>query len=74
MLKFNSLLHINLLPNSNLINYPGIEPGYLRNLIPAEPPQEPEPWENVMKVNGYKNFFKIWPSLLNIYMILSLEK
>ena len=28
---------------------PNIEPGYLQELIPKEPPQKPEEWEDVMK-------------------------
>ena len=28
---------------------PAIEPGYLSDLIPASPPHDPEPWEDVMK-------------------------
>lgn len=28
---------------------PGIEPGYLSNLIPASPPHDAEPWEDVMR-------------------------
>ena len=28
---------------------PAIEPGYLSRLLPSTPPQEPEPWEHVMK-------------------------
>ena len=27
----------------------GIEPGYLRYLIPAEPPLNPESWDQIMK-------------------------
>jgi tyrosine decarboxylase len=27
---------------------PSVEPGYLRNLIPDEAPQKPEPWEQIM--------------------------
>ncbi len=27
---------------------PSIEPGYLQHLIPQEPPQNPEDWEEVM--------------------------
>ncbi|XP_066271117.1 aromatic-L-amino-acid decarboxylase-like [Branchiostoma lanceolatum] len=27
--------------------YPGVQPGYLRGLIPAEAPQDPETWEDV---------------------------
>ena len=27
---------------------PGIEPGYLKHLIPDQPPEGPEPWENIM--------------------------
>ena len=28
---------------------PAIEPGYLAELLPASPPHDPEPWEDVMK-------------------------
>lgn len=28
---------------------PNVEPGYLRNLLPEEAPQEPEEWEDIMK-------------------------
>ena len=28
---------------------PAIEPGYLSDLIPASPPHDPEPWEDIMK-------------------------
>ena len=28
---------------------PAIEPGYLSHLIPASPPHDPEPWEDIMK-------------------------
>ena len=28
---------------------PNIEPGYLQELIPKEPPQKPEEWEDVMR-------------------------
>ena len=27
---------------------PNIEPGYLQHLIPSEPPEDPEDWENIM--------------------------
>lgn len=26
-----------------------VEPGYLKNLIPSEPPEESEDWDNIMK-------------------------
>ncbi|CAH8668406.1 unnamed protein product [Heterobilharzia americana] len=26
---------------------PDVEPGYLRQLLPEEPPEEPEPWSNI---------------------------
>ena len=28
---------------------PNIEPGYLKELIPMEAPEDPEPWEDIMK-------------------------
>lgn len=28
---------------------PSVEPGYLRRLIPEEPPEHPESWEDIMK-------------------------
>lgn len=28
---------------------PSVQPGYLKNLIPAEAPQDPEQWEDIMK-------------------------
>ena len=28
---------------------PGIEPGYLSKLLPASPPHEAEPWEDIMR-------------------------
>ena len=27
---------------------PNIEPGYLQSLIPSEPPNDPEEWDNIM--------------------------
>ena len=28
---------------------PDVEPGYLKPMLPAEPPSEPEAWEDIMK-------------------------
>ena len=28
---------------------PNVEPGYLKDLLPAEAPQDPEEWEDIMK-------------------------
>lgn len=28
---------------------PDVGPGYLKPLLPAEPPLDPEPWDNIMR-------------------------
>ena len=39
--------HVQSLGDKNVLSQ--VEPGYLRPLIPADAPQEPEEWSEVMK-------------------------
>ena len=47
---------------------PNTEPGYLQNLIPSEPPNEPEEWDTIMDDVEKKIMIGVMTTLINIYM------
>ena len=52
---------------------PAIEPGYLAELLPASPPHDPEPWEDVMKDVEDKIMVAI-NDILDIIIIIIITK
>ena len=49
---------------------PNTEPGYLQNLIPSEPPNEPEEWDTIMDDVEKKIMIGVMTTLMNIYFYL----
>ena len=47
---------------------PNTEPGYLQNLIPSEPPNEPEEWDTIMDDVEKKIMIGVMATLINIYI------
>ena len=45
---------------------PNTEPGYLQNLIPSEPPNEPEEWDTIMDDVEKKIMIGVMTTLINI--------
>ena len=48
---------------------PNTEPGYLQNLIPSEPPNEPEEWDTIMDDVEKKIMIGVMTTLINIFLL-----
>ena len=49
---------------------PNTEPGYLQNLIPSEPPNEPEEWDTIMDDVEKKIMIGVMITLPRFYILV----